>query len=550
MPPSNNIIVRPIGPLVAAASRFRSSLYRAPQSYIAGISDDLWPNPLMPVQPMGPPGADPLGWQMDWGRNLIFTPRSDAKLTAAELRELSTYPLARICIENNKDILCRIPHRIQLKPLPGETSKARASRSSKDDQLEKLNKFFDRPNPTQDWEQFLRPILDDMLVIDAASIFVGRNKKDPKKVQELRWIAGESITVLVEEHGWTPPPPSPAYQQLWQGYPRVDFTMDQLIYRPRNIVPRNTQASYLYGMSPTEQIAQEIQIGQLRLEFVKNYYTSGSIPGGMLFAPLGTPPAKIKEAQQWLDSDMAGQLAKRRQLQIVQGFQTEGKTEQINFPKEPELADAYDDLHTRRICFAYGTSPQRLMRQMNRASGQGMQESAEEEGTLPWLNWMKSLFDYIIQNIMGFTDYEFAFDPFQEMDEGKRALADASDIKLGLYTRNEVRERRGDDPRPEPAADELNVITAQGVVPLGQILVSGGGGGQQQGGGAGGAKPAATVTVSAGSSSGTVKANGHTTWQTCKKHADSYPRTHCLACVQSEAAFTANQKQYTRELHQ
>ena len=42
--------------------------------------------------------------------------------------------------------------------------------------------------------------------------------------------------------------------------PFVNLTTDELIYRPRNIVPRDTASSFLYGMSPTEQIAQEIQI--------------------------------------------------------------------------------------------------------------------------------------------------------------------------------------------------------------------------------------------------------------------------------------------------
>ena len=447
-----NFTIRQLGPVVSAINRLNQSLYKPPQTTIDGISDNLWPNPLMPVSPIGPPKAEPLSFPFQWGQNINFTPRYDAELSAADLRELAKYPLARICIENNKDILTRMPWRIQLKPIQGETSKERAKRGAKDATLSYLNKFFERPNAEQDWGEFLRPVIDDMLVIDAASIFLGRDPKNQKKIVELRWVEGAGITRLVDQHGWTPQPPSIAYQQLWEGFPRLDFTTDQLVYRPRNIAPRNTISSYLYGMSPTEQIAPEIKIGIERLKFVYYFYSEGSIPGLIQFAPVGTSKDVLKEAQQWLDTNLAGQLAQKRRIQIIQGFQQDGKEEQTYQPKEPALADTFDDLHIRKICFAYGTSPQRLQRMMNRSSAQQAQESAEEEGTLPWLDWLKRLVDHIIQDKMGYFDYEFAFDPFVETDALKQAEADKIDISIGLKTRNQVLEDRGIDPSDEPAA--------------------------------------------------------------------------------------------------
>lgn len=525
----------PLGnPLVQAGRQLRDSLYSAPQTYISTITDNQWPNMLQPVLPMAPPGAGILQWPADWGRNLIYTPRGDAEYSAATLRQLARYVVARICIENNKDVLSRMPWRIQLRPLPGETAKDRAKRAKGDNVILKLSRFFERPNWSQNWPEFLRPILDDMLVIDAPTIFCGRDKKSGK-ITELRWLEGASITVLVDEHGWTPRPPNPAYQQLWQGYPRVDLTTDQLVYRPRNIAPRGTQASYMYGMSPTEQCAKEIEIGIARLQFILDFYTAGTIPGGMIFAPVGTPVEKIKEAQQWLDSDMAGNLRKRRQLQILQGFQTDGKSEQIVFPKEPALTDVFDELHIRKICFSFGTSPQRLMRQMNRASATAVQESAEEEGTLPWLNWLKGTMDYIIQIQMGYEEYEFAFDPFVELDKLKQAMADAEDIKIGLYSRNEKRQERGDDPVDEPEADQLMVLTAQGLVPLDYRppeKITGAAQGSRPP--TGGSQPKAVRSLNASQSTRQQKTNGHSRWEGCYKHRNSYPRIGCSDCVRAE----------------
>jgi len=544
-------VIRQLGPMVIALNNARTALYKPPQTTISTIPDDAYPNPLQPITPMGPPKAEPLSFPFNFGENLNIQARYDAEIGTEELRRLSQYPLARVCIENNKDILTRMPWRIQLTPIQGETTKDRAKRSSKDPVLKALNRFFARPNPEQDWEQFLRPILEDMLVLDAASIFVTRDGKN--NITGLRWVEGASITRKIDEHGWTPQPPSTAYQQLYEGYPRLDFTTDQLIYRPRNIVPRNTISSYLYGYSPCEQMAYEIRIGIERLKFVYNFYSEGTIPGGILFAPINTPPEKIKEAQQWLDSDLAGQLAKRRRLQILQGFQQEGKTEQFTFPKEPVLADLFDEVHIRKICFAFGTSPTRLMRMINRSSSESQQQSAEEEGTMPWLNWLKAAMDFIIQVKMGHDAYEFAFDPVIELDALKQAEGDKIDISIGLKTRNQVLEDRGIDPSDEPAADELSVITSSGVIPLNMAeklatmaIRSQGSGGAS----GGGAKVRTTAQGKVGGSDGRTSdnyasidkdaatngnGNGYHKSSVCTKHY-GYPRAFCADCIASTEA--------------
>ena len=532
---AGNLVVRNLAPITNAFSRLKNSLYSAPQHRIAGINDSLWPNPLQPVSPIQPPGAEPLAFNFNWGQNLDFTPRANLLYSAADLRALATYPLARICIENTKDVLTRLPWKVQLKGHRGEDAKAREARGKKDENIKKLNRFFERPNSEDDFPDFIRKVVEDMLVIDAASIFLGRDIN--KEIVELHPVDGSTITRLVEAHGWTPPPPSIAYQQNWEGYPRVDLTTDQLCYKPRNIVPRGSPWTYLYGYSPVEQIAQEISIGQARLNYIMNFYSEGTIPGGMIFAPVNTPPDKIKEAQQWIDSDLVGNLAKRRRIQIFQGFQQEGRKEQVVFPKEPTLADVFDDIHTRRVCFAFGTSPQRLMKSMNRASGESVQTASEEEGIIPFAKWIKNTIDYIIQVKMNKPEYEFTFDPFMELDKLKQAMADSEDVKNGLYTVNEKRRARGDEPSEEPAADELAITTSMGRVGIGEKVQKPGGitggGGQTPGG----AQPKAkhSVTATRGATSSTAgKSNGHSTFATCELHKNGYPRTFCQDCINSE----------------
>jgi hypothetical protein len=456
-----SLVIKPVASLLSGVR----SLYQRPAETIQNIDPQSWGSPLQPVQPWGPPKAEPRAFQTWEGQNLIFTPRSDAEYSAADLKALASYPLARICVENVKDTVSRAPWEIQMRARPNET-RASVQRRAKEnaDDLIKLNRFFEYPDREHNWQEWLRPLLDDMLVIDAGSVLLRQTRSGD--LAELAVVAGETIVRYVDENGYTPLPPSPAYAANFWGIPWVNLSTDQLVYKPRNIARRNTLSSCLYGFSPTEQLAPEIQIGMSRLEFVASYYREGSVPGVVQVAPRGTSPDRIEEAMQWMNSQLAGNLAARNQWRIVQGFNEPGKPEQIEYTKAPLLADLYDEKHIREVAFGYGTSPQRLMK-MIRTEGKGASDSAEVEGTLPWVLWVKGVIDYIIQQKMGFVDFEIAMDPYAEPDPLKNAAALTMLVSKAILTPNEARKRVGEELRPEPEADRLGVISGVGFVPIG-----------------------------------------------------------------------------------
>jgi hypothetical protein len=479
VPSPSQAIVRQLSGLSQIAQRItrRNPQTTAPSPYQNGDMSNYF-GPGLEVQPIAPVGTDPRGWQYWINQNMVFTPRPDSEFTAQALRALATYPLARSAIENSKDVISNLPRQIRAKKKPGEKNADVDKRSRGDQTLKMLNDFFDCPDGEHDWATWAREWLEYLYTIDAASVFVQKMKSG--RIVAMRIIDGAFITRLVDQYGYTPQPPDAAYQQLWSGTPStvggipfVDLTTDQLIYRPRNIVPRNTVSSFLYGMSPTEQNAQEIQIGQERLNFVLAYYTTGTIPDAMQIVPPNVSPDQLASSQKALTAEMSGQPFKRSGfIKLIQGFVDRAQPgassgDQFLFPKEKLLADPFDELHIRKIFYAYGASTQRIMKQMNRASAQTNQEAAEEEGTMPFALSLAGMVNWAIAKHfkLGFGEYEMTFDAQKELDVVKRSTADKNDVDAGIITRDESRTARGLDEVGGDAA-KLMITTATGTVPV------------------------------------------------------------------------------------
>jgi hypothetical protein len=454
---------KPLGAFARAFATMRSRLYSTVGGLtVEGVDVSAFPSPMIPVQPIGPEGSKPLAFSYWQGINQSITPRLDAPLSFAELRELGSYPLAWICRENVKDVLCTMKWKIQLKRIHGESTADWKKRQANDKVGQQLDNFFQFPDGENPWADWLRPILEDMMVIDAASILVDRTLSG--KVAKLRWTDGADILKIVDDQGYLPEE-GWAYTQLWEGIPRIALSRRDLVYRPSNIVPGNNISSKIYGSSITQQLAPEIRIGQERLRFVLAYYTEGSVPGLVHVVPPGVTVDKILEGMQWANSELSGNLAKRRQWRMIQGYNQE-REDQIEQLKEPILADVFDDLHIRKICFGYGTSAQRLLKAMNRASAESSQDSAEKEGTMPRVMWLKSTMDHILTFQFDQPNYEWLPDTDDELDAAKQDLIDDAQVKSGRRTIDETREQRGLIPFGLPETSQPIIITATGVIPV------------------------------------------------------------------------------------
>jgi hypothetical protein len=314
---------------------------------------------------------------------------------------------------------------------------------------------------------------EQMLVFDAPTVFPLR-ALDGKPLA-LRVIAGQTITPLVDQYGFRPAAPSPAFQQIILGVPTANLTGAKAIeysapskaWKPGDpselfYHPKNPRVDSRWGFPPVEQIIVTLSIAANRQQFLRDFYTSGNIPEGLLPMPEDWSVQQIKDFQKWFDSILAGNLKMKRRLIAIPG----AKSSPPVMTKNDALTDQTDDYLNRIVAFAFGESAQPLVKQVgHQSTAKEGNDQAQSVGLEPDLKHIEgSINDMFLW--FGFDDVEFAFQDEEEIDLVKAAQVSDIRLKNGSITINEDREARGEDPRPEPEADMLGTITASGWMPL------------------------------------------------------------------------------------
>jgi hypothetical protein len=250
---------------------------------------------------------------------------------------------------------------------------------------------------------------------------------------------------VIDDMGRTPSPPATAYQQILKGVPAIDFTADELVYRPRNL-----RAHKFYGYSPVEQIIITINLALRRQMYMLAYFTDGNVPEAICQAPEIWNMDSIKEFQNDFDSMLAGNLNQRRRIIFVPNA---GGKDTIQFTKEPPLANDIDEWLARVVCWAFSISPQALIKQMNRATAETAKEQSEEEGITPLLNWLASLINGLVCRYFGYDDVEFAWGERKDENKLEQAQINQIYVQTGILTVDEVRESLG---RPALASSAVS----------------------------------------------------------------------------------------------
>lgn len=388
----------------------------------------VWFGPMEPLRPLVDENQreSVVGRQMDFavGYNQRTQPRSGESITFPQMRALAdAYDILRLVIETRKDQMAKLKWRIG--PVdPKVTSDARC---------DELTAFFRSPDKEHSWDDWLRLLLEDLLVLDAPTLYVRPTLGNG--IYSLEPIDGATIKRVLDEHGRTPIAPLPAYQQILKGVPAVNYTRDELIYRPRNI-----RTHKVYGFSPVEQIVMTVNIALRRQVSQLQYFTEGNIPEALISVPKEWNPDQIKAYQNYWDSLIEGDTAARRHLKFVPGEMNYQET------RQPPLKDEFDEWLARVVCFCFSIEPTPFIKQVNRSVAETSRQQSLEEGLNPLMNWVANTINFVITQKFGYADLAFSWQEEETATAKEKADVHSVYLTNKVLTPDEVRQELGREP--------------------------------------------------------------------------------------------------------
>jgi hypothetical protein len=415
---------------------------------LSGVQPSDWFGPGQPLAPQAQTQAVGRAFDFDVNTNIQYTPRATEAVSFAQMRALADgYDVLRLVIQTRKDQICAQDWTVT--PVdPKGTSDARCLA---------IQQFLKKPDQEHNWNIWLRMLLEDLLVIDAPTMYPRMNRGGGLYGLEL--VDGSTIKRVIDSSGRTPLPPDPAYQQIIKGMPAVDYSRDELIYAPQN--PRTHK---IFGYSPVEQIIMTVNIALRRQTFQLQAYTEGNVPDMLIQVPETWQPDQIKQIQNWFDAMLEGNTAQRRKAKFIPGG---GK---ILETKAGQLKDEYDEWLARIVCFAFSIAPTPFIKTQNRATSDTSADAAKDEGLVPLMAWVKDTMTDVIQRY--FQAPDLCFDWVKEADNDPLIAAQVAQIYLAgkVLTPDEVRQDMGREPLTPEQQELLNpppppMLDAQGNPP-------------------------------------------------------------------------------------
>lgn len=427
----------------------------------AAVDAQTWFGPSAPITPLAPLNVAGRQWDYPAGYNLSTLSRPFEPVTFSTLRSLADgYDLLRLVIETRKDQAARQSWSIAAR----DSTRDSANDSAR---INALKCFLARPDGIHGFADWLRILFEEVLVTDAPALFMSRDRGG--KLRALLPVDGATIKPVIDPWGRTPQPyvedgrtvyPT-AYQQILKGYPAINYSVRDLIYRPRNL-----RVNRVFGMSPVEQIVTTVNIALRRQLYLLDYYAEGNVPDSLIGVPENWTPDQIASYQKYWDAYFDGDLGRRRRAKFVPG----GVAKTFIQTQEPELKGAFDEWLARIVCFAFSISPQALTQSLNRATAETQKELAEEEGLGPILGWAKALIDDILAGEFDAPDLEFIWSSGHETDPATQEKILSSYTSKGILTINEARAALGRAPLPEASANMAMTLSNTGYVPLPEPL--------------------------------------------------------------------------------
>jgi len=387
--------------------------------------------------PQASPDPTPLRWQFPYAVNFTQTPRGESnRLTPfAVLRQLAEVAdLVRIAIEARKDQMTALTWDFA----PRVRSHGRKPTAAEEATIKRLRAFFRRPDRLHGWNTWMRMAIEEVLVIDALSIYRRRTRGGGPYALEI--IDGTTIKPLLNSRGFTPAPPSAAYRQIINGQAVAggDCSTEQLFYRPRTV-----RTWTPYGLSATECVMLTVNTALNRQVFNLGYYAEGNVPEGLVSVPEGWSVDQIRQFQDYWDALIAGNYRNRQRLRFVGPKMAESV---YQFKKE-SFDTKFDEWLLQVVCAAFGVQPQELgfTQQINKSQGEQQENVTYRRGVKPLGHYLKDILDETIAEDHDAADFEAIFTGAEAEDRLSQAKIDVEYVKIGKVSVDELRARDGEE---------------------------------------------------------------------------------------------------------
>lgn len=398
---------------------------------VTGTMPGGWFGPLSPPVAQAP--DEVRGRQFDYGIgiNLNFRPRATEALGFDGLKKLAAHPIVAMLIQRQKDKVSGLDWKI--KPRLDEDGDM-----AEDPAVRQITDFLRYPDQEHDWVQWISAVLDQLLVIDAVTIYGAPNRRGD--LYALQVLDGAMIKPVLDLGGRRPLAPEPAYQQILKGIPAINYSADEIVY-----FPQVYRADRYYGYSRVEQARDLIETAISRLRSQKSYFDFGNVGDGYFTAPDIFNGDQIKGLQDQWNAIMQNSDPASRRIAPFLPSGTDWHPTKVDI-----LADTFDEYLIRLMCFPFGVAATPFLKQsgLGNSNSSDDHEAAEEGGIAPLMSYIERLMSMIVAKWFDRPDLEFAFVENREFDP--KVAADIDDIRLknGSAVINEIRDRNGEKPIP------------------------------------------------------------------------------------------------------
>ena len=460
---------------------------------IMGPGRPLWPQAIDEIDPLTG-RAMPRRWQYDVAHNLNLSQTQVPWGVLTSLYENCDQVLR--CCEIRVDEVTKMDHSFALSDsciteimATAGVNHAKAveiGREKFSGELAQATEFWENPYPEmyRGFTEWLTEALWSFFPYDAMVLYPRYNLGG--KIMGIELIDPRTIKPLLDNRGFTPLPPAPAYQQILFGFPRGEFTAsgdsdgefyggpgikgafktDQLIYSVKN---RRTISPY--GTSMVEMMVPAATVYLERQRWMREQFQSGASAATFLLSKEQMTPPQAREWEGYINDYLSGNPALRQQLKVI-------PFEPSYAPQQEEKYKAdLDEFFIKQIASKGGIDPRNLgvvPRGGLGSKGEAGEasDSAELVSQKPTEKHVTDLINRVNRELLGLSrNITFVLhDDKTGQDDLNTFKAQQTAVFGGFKTINEVREENGDPPSTDPEADQLMIVSGPTVQFLTNML--------------------------------------------------------------------------------